>query len=84
MPDHVIMMAVDWVLLLQRQSPIDRVHSREPLEKWLAADPVHAPAFRAMRVAWAFSRCAKSQGTPADLAELNAILFGERPLFDTD
>jgi ferric-dicitrate binding protein FerR (iron transport regulator) len=75
-PERIRKPAIEWVLKLQ--SAGDPEPLRQPFERWLALDPIHLHAFRAMRVVWAFRQCAMSR---LDMAGLKAIIERKQPVF---
>lgn len=46
------------------------------LESWLAADPVHRKAFRAMSIAAYFRKAARLDATAQDMQELEVAILG--------
>jgi ferric-dicitrate binding protein FerR (iron transport regulator) len=69
--------AAEWVVALDNF----KVPQRLPpdLEAWLASDPSHRDAFRAMRIAACVRRAARPDATVEDLRDLDVVILGKSP-----
>jgi ferric-dicitrate binding protein FerR (iron transport regulator) len=72
--EEVGLTAARWVI---RINSGDCPGQRRPeLESWLAADPSHRKAFRAMTIAACFRKAARPDATAQDMRELEVAILG--------
>lgn len=67
--------AAGWVIALEDAKEAERI--RPFLEVWLAADPSHREAFRAMKIAACFRKAARPDATAEDMRALDVAILGK-------
>jgi ferric-dicitrate binding protein FerR (iron transport regulator) len=72
--EDVGLVAARWVNAINGADSPERWKAE--LESWLAADPSHRRAFRAMTIAACFRKAARSDATAQDMRELEVAILG--------